>query len=254
MKRMTITVLILLAVLAVLAWRIGRIYFESSGTSGVKLAIGETTAYRGSHGNRIEVALDNPLTSVRGMQFEICDDDNYLSCSGCEVADRISGFTCTSQEKPNGCYELIVFSFTRVIEKGHGLLLSFTCDVSEHAPADACRQLYAGRVEIADENKQPLDAAVENGRICFEACVSPADCGAGLWCYEYRSCAGGACQGSERCPDDGLYCNGREYCDEAAKRCSRSPEPCAHCYEDGCICNEEKDLCEQFGTEPGDRI
>jgi hypothetical protein len=254
MKRSTVTVIIVVAVLAVLFWRIGRIYFESSGTAGVSLVIGETAAYRGSHGNRVGVVLENPVTRVRGMQFEICDDDNYLSCSGCEVADRISGFTCTSHEKPNGCYELIVFSFNRVIEKGYGSLLSFNCDVSEQAPGGECRQLSVGRLEIADENKQPLEAAVEKGRMCFEDCTASADCGAGLWCYEHHSCANGVCQGSERCPDDGLYCNGREYCDEDAKQCSCSPEPCAYCYEDGCRCDEERDLCEQIGGQQGDRI
>lgn len=254
MKRITVTVLILLAVLAVLIWRIGRIYFDESGTPGVMLVIGETTAYRGSRANRVEVSLENPEVNVRGMQLEVCEDDNYVSCTSCEVADRARGFTCTSQEKSNGCYELILFSFTRVIEKGEGPLVSINCDVAGEAPGDQCRQLFTGRLEIAGENKQPLDVAVEKGRICFKDCVNNADCGAGLWCYGLLSCVNGACQGSERCPDDGLYCNGREYCDENAKQCRRSPEPCAHCYEDGCICNEEKDLCEQFGKEPGDRI
>ena len=69
----------------------------------------------------MEVALENPSSRLRGVQFEICDVDNYLSCAGCEVADRISGFTCSSHEKPNEpATQLIVFSFTRVIEKGTG--------------------------------------------------------------------------------------------------------------------------------------
>lgn len=254
MKRIVVTACILAAVITVLAWRIGRIYFDSSLKAGVRLIISDTTTYRGSHGNRVEVALENPELRLRGVQFEICDVDNYLSCAGCEVADRISGFTCSSHEKPNGCYELIVFSFTRVIEKGTGPLLSFTCDVSGQAPGGECRQLFAGRLEIADENKQPLETAVEKGRICFEDCGVPADCGADLWCYEAGECVNGACRVAKKCPDDSLYCNGREYCDEDARQCKRSPEPCAHCYEDGCRCNEEKDMCEQEGVARGDSL
>ncbi len=57
-----------------------------------------------------------------------------------------------------------------------------------------------------------------------------------------------------RCPDDGLYCNGREYCDEDARQCRRSPEPCAHCYDAGCVCDEAKDVCKQNGGAKGDSI
>ena len=254
MKRITVTVLILSAVLAVLFWRIGRVYFESSGKTVMKLSISDVSAYRGSHGNRVEVSLENPEVRVRGIQLEICDADNYLSCGGCEVKDRTSGFTCASQEKPNGCYELLLFSFTRAIEKGSGPLVSFSCDAAEGAPGDECRELVPGRLEIADEQKQPLKALVEKGKICFKDCETPADCKDVLWCHESHSCVDGACRDTAKCPDDGLYCNGREYCDEDARQCRRSPEPCAHCYDAGCRCDEEKDRCEQPGGGKGDSI
>ncbi len=97
----------------------------------MRIIISDTTTYRGSHGNRVEVSLENPEVRLRGIQLEMCDVDNYLSCTGCEVTDRISGFTCSSHEKPNGCYELMLFSFTRVIEKGYRPLVSFSCDAAE---------------------------------------------------------------------------------------------------------------------------
>jgi hypothetical protein len=254
MKRIAVTSVILLAVITVLAWRIGRIYFDPSPGQGVRIAISGASAYRGSHGNRVEVSLENPEVRVRGIQLELCDADNYLSCTGCEVTDRISGFTCASHEKPNGCYELLLFSFTRMIEKGSGPLVSFSCDAAEAAPGDECRELLPGRLEIADEQKQPLEAAVEMGSICFKDCGDPADCEDGLWCHESHSCADGACRDTARCPDDGLYCNGREYCDEAARQCRRSPEPCAHCYDAGCRCDEATDVCRQTGGAKGDII
>jgi hypothetical protein len=254
MKRIALTAVILLALITVLAWRIAIIYRGSPRDKGVRLVISNATAYRGSHGNRVEVALENPDIQVRGIQLEICDTDNYLSCAGCEVTDRSGGFVCASHEKPNGCYELLLFSFTRMIEMGTGPLLRFSCDAADAAPGGGCRELLPGRLEIADEQKQSLEASVEKGRICFKDCASPADCEDGLWCCASHACVGGTCRDVPRCPDDGLYCNGREYCDEAARQCRRSPEPCAHCYDAGCVCDEAKDVCKQTGGAKGDII
>lgn len=254
LKRVAVTAFILLVVLAVLAWRIASLYRDLPRGKGMRLVISDASAYRGSHGNRLEVSLDNPEVRVRGVQLEICDADNYLSCSGCDTTDRSSGFTCTGHEKPNGCYELLLFSFTRVIENGSGTLLRLSCDAAAEAPGGECRELLPGRLEIADEQKQPMQALVEKGRICFKDCATPADCEDSLWCYAARSCADGACRDTARCPDDGLYCNGREYCDEEARQCRRSPEPCAHCYEAGCRCDEERKRCVPAGGGKGDSI
>ena len=42
----------------------------------------------------------------------------------------------------------------------------------------------------------------------------------------------------ESCPDDGLYCNGEEFCDEA-DGCTSSGDPC----DAGETCDEETDTC-----------
>lgn len=76
------------------------IYFNSSiRATDVTLTIGDSTGYRGSHRNLLEVSLDNPDVRVRGIQIEICDDDNYVSCTGCQTTDRTSRFTCVTNEK-----------------------------------------------------------------------------------------------------------------------------------------------------------
>jgi hypothetical protein len=53
-------------------------------------------------------------------------------------------------------------------------------------------------------------------------------------------CIGGKCYpGSERCPDDELFCNGVESCDEENDICLSSGNPCATnltCDEDGDVC------------------
>jgi hypothetical protein len=218
---------------------------------GVTLTIVNTEGYRGSHQNLIDVSLDNPDQGIRGIQLEICDEDNFLSCNGCAVADRIAGFTCASNENKEGCYELLLFSFSEIIEPGTGHIFSFTCDVAEDAPGKQCRKLTPEKIEVADENKQSLAVSVNSGGFCFDDCGAAEDCDAGLWCYGDKECKDGACHSVPMCPDDGLFCNGVEYCDESRNTCNATPEPCAYCYQHGCTCDEEKDACVGYGPGQG---
>ena len=232
------------------------IYFNSSiRATDVTLTIGDSTSYRGSHGNLLEVSLDNPDVRVRGIQIEICDDDNYVSCTGCQTTDRTSRFTCVTNEKKNGCYEVVLFPFTvDLVEEGKGPIFSFKCDVAEEAPGGECRNLSHGRVKIADENKRSLDVAVKQGKFCFNDCFTSDNCDdTRLWCYNNKTCVNGACQSIERCPDDGLYCNGLEYCDEDNDECKNTPEPCASCYSYGCTCEEREDSheCIMYNADDG---
>ena len=219
--------------------------------NGLSLTIGNTDGYRGSHQNLIDVSLDNPDQRIRGIQVEICDEDNFLSCTGCAVADRVSGFTCASNENKDGCYEILLFSFSDIIEPGAGRIFSFTCDIAEDALGGECRNLTLGKMEVADENKQSLEVAVDSGQFCFQDCHSAEDCDAGLWCYGDKECKDGACHSVPMCPDDGLFCNGVEYCDESRNTCNATPEPCAYCYPHGCTCDEEKDTCVGYGPGQG---
>lgn len=227
------------------------IYFNSSiRTTDVTLTIEDSTGYRGSHGNLLKVSLDNPDVRVRGIQIEICDDDNYVFCTGCQITDRTSKFTCVSNEKKNGCYEVVLFPFAAdLIEEGKGPIFIFNCDVAEEAPGGECRNLSHGKVEIVDKNKKSLDTAVKQGKFCFNDCFTSDDCDAGLWCYNNKTCVNGACQSIEKCPDDGLYCNGKEYCDEDNDKCKNTPEPCAYCYSYGCTCDERNDSCIRYNAD-----
>ncbi len=75
---------------------------------------------------------------------------------------------------------------------------------------------------------------------CDECQVS-AHCNDGIACT-VDSCVGGTCWNTpddSRCPDDGLYCNGSEYC-SAVSGCLHTGDPCAAM---GLVCNEEVDDC-----------
>ena len=249
MKKIIVSCAVVIFGFLVFFW-FNRSYVPPTGKgNGVTLTIGSTEGFRGSHQNLIDVSLDNPDQRIRGIQLEICDMDNFLSCTGCAVADRVSGFTCASNENKKGCFEVLLFSFSDIIEPGTGHIFSFTCDVAENAPGKQCRKLYPGKIEVADEIKQSLAVSVNSGEFCFQNCQSAKDCDAGLWCYGDKECKDGTCHSVPMCPDDGLFCNGAEYCDESRDTCNATPEPCAYCYPHGCTCNEEKDAC--VGYSPG---
>jgi hypothetical protein len=251
MRKIIVACVVVLLGFLVFFW-FNRLYIPPADKGhGVTLSIGNTEGYRGSHQNLIDVSLDNPDQRIRGIQVEICDEDNFLSCAGCAVADRVSEFTCASNENKDGCYEILLFSFSDIIEPGTGRIFSFTCDVSQNAPGGECRSLTLRKMEVADENKQPLEITVYPGQCCFKDCGTAGDCDAGLWCYGDKECSGGACHSVQKCPDDGLFCNGAEYCDESRNICSATPEPCAYCYKYGCTCDEEKDACVGYGPGQG---
>ena len=75
----------------------------------------------------------------------------------------------------------------------------------------------------------------------------PVDCSDGVGCTE-DICDedGDVCVNiadNTNCPDDGSFCNGTEFCDEA-NDCSSSGDPCSG----GDICNETTDSCDQPGV------
>ncbi len=251
MKKIIVSCAVVVFCFLVFFW-FNRLYVPPAGEDqGVTLTIGNTEGYRGSHQNLIDVSLDNSNQRIRGIQVAICDEDNFLSCTGCAVADRVSGFTCASNENKEGCFEVLLFSFSNIIEPGRGRIFSFTCDVAEDAPGKECRKLTPGKIEVADENKQSLAVSVNSAEFCFDDCRTAEDCDAQLWCYGDKECKDGACHSVPKCPDDGLFCNGAEYCDESRETCNATPEPCAYCYQYGCTCDEEKDACVGYG--PGKR-
>jgi hypothetical protein len=67
-------------------------------------------------------------------------------------------------------------------------------------------------------------------------------CDDGLYCTQVDECLGGQCIGSDDpCVDNGLFCDGVEYCTEDAGGyvCGSSGDPCAPL-----TCDEVNDVCE----------
>ena len=85
-------------------------------------------------------------------------------------------------------------------------------------------------------------------------CEFNMDCDDGVFCNGLEYCADHECQApySVACPSDGLYCNGIETCDEAGNKCLSTDVP--KCEDDQQFCNgvefckEETDGCDRSGN------
>jgi hypothetical protein len=56
-----------------------------------------------------KICLDNPSVLVGGIQFDICDTPDCLTCIDCELTERTVMFDCVVLELPNGCCRVIMF-------------------------------------------------------------------------------------------------------------------------------------------------
>ena len=230
------------------------------------LTVGDSTGYRGSHYNSVKVILDNPDVRVRGVQMDVCDVGDYLYCRACETMDRTSGFTYKINELANGCCRVILLSFSdNFIEDGTGPIFTLRYDVSEEASSGQCVNLNPQNVRVSDEFLNPLDVVSVPGEFCYDNCTTPDDCDVGLWCYYNQTCVTGVCQSTEKCPDDGSFCNSLEYCDEGEDLCvgcnadndcdgiCNPEESYPHCYGlDNCPDVSNPEQCDVDGDRIGD--
>jgi subtilisin family serine protease len=106
---------------------------------------------------------------------------------------------------------------------------SWSCTETPQGSSYCCGD---GTCEGAEDD---VNCAIDCG------CTVPADCDDGVGCTD-DDCIGGACiytPNDAYCPDDGLFCNGTEYCD-AFTDCSSTGAPCLPTE----TCNEALDVCE----------
>ena len=97
----------------------------------------------------------------------------------------------------------------------------------------------------------PVDCS--DGDLCTEdvctdgVCSNPQiDCDDGIGCTD-DSCDAGMCvnmPNDANCPDDGLFCNGDEFCDPV-NDCSSTGDPCVPPE----VCDEVNDVCESDGEQ-----
>ena len=232
------------------------IFFPVMSQAEITLTVGDANAVPGEIDVPVEVGLINLNDKVVGVQIDVCDVDNYLSCTACETTERTSGFNCAINELEAGCCRALLFSTDRsFVEEGTGPLFTINYNVLAEAPLGECRDLYTENTKIqscVDDgegkcNNGPLfeDVTFEDGEFCFP-CVDDDDCGDGLYCNGDETCDGdGICQsGTDPCLgqecdetlhcvdclndadcDNGVFCDGDETCDGNGI-CQPGTDPC----------------------------
>ena len=135
----------------------------------IYLTIENGSGSPGSENNVVEITIDNPANTVKGIQTDICDKGNYLQGVGCEAVGNASGFTCVFNELSDGCFRIMLVSLSGNVipeEAGHIINVSYT--VSEDAPEGRCVDITSRNVKISDEERNPLSAVMKKGAFCFE--------------------------------------------------------------------------------------
>ena len=146
------------------------IYVDTSitPTESAILTIGDGSGLPGSSNNVIGVSLNNPSEKIKAVNFEICDVDDYLSCTSCQVTERASNFSCSVREQESGCVNVVLYVIGEdLILEGDGPIFTLNYNVSSSAPPGECRVLNPENEIVANENNFPVDTILEPGEFCF---------------------------------------------------------------------------------------
>ncbi len=138
---------------------------ETDPELGLIIAVGNGSAAAGSEGVSVKVSMDN-ADPIKGIQMDICDAGDYLTCTGCETTSRTSDFTCSTNELDHGCVRLVLISLEGdLIDVGTGPLFSLSYDLADDAPSE-CISLTPEGTKVSDENTIPLVPTTEAGEFC----------------------------------------------------------------------------------------
>jgi hypothetical protein len=218
---------------------------EGNACYEVTIDVGDGSGAPGSVHNPVSVSLDNTAREVEAIQIDICDVDNYLTCTSCEATGRASQLNCVAGEQLNGCCRIVVYSLnpTEVIAPGTGPVFTVRYDAAQGAPVGGCRDLNPQNVIVMSTLGTTIPAKAVQGEFCFNPCTSGLDCDDSDICTT-DTCNGGVCQYTNNTApcDDGDPCTRNDVCVEGT--CAGTPIP-------GCPCGVEIAL----GREcPGEEI
>ena len=123
---------------------------------------------------------------------------------------------------------------------------SFEIEVTFVATEDCMGIIHgvneAQAVNIFDADNEPVSDSIGKFNYTINCkCQSDSQCDDGLYCNGEEFCKDdGICQEGEKpCFDDGEFCNGIESCDDKNDQCLHSPNPCLP----GFTCDEINDEC-----------
>ena len=124
-------------------------------------------------GFEVDLCLNNQNDVVRSVQLDICEEINgstvdCLECVGCEVTDRTAMFSCVTNELPNGCCRIILYTTGNdVINPGICSIFEVNYSFNRSCPFTECITLSPLNTLVADPNNNKIESAGLLGEVCF---------------------------------------------------------------------------------------
>ena len=118
----------------------------------VTLSFGNAYGFTDEH-KQVYVNLSNPTDKVQGVVIDICDVDDYITCTSCEPTERAvlgkDGFCVVNDV--NGCCSVLLSgdnSRDYIIEEGTGPILTLKYDVSDTTPIGESLNVKVGSYHV----------------------------------------------------------------------------------------------------------
>ena len=128
------------------------------------------------------VCLENPDDLVGGIQFDLCDSPDCLTCIDCELTERTVMFDCEVVELGNGCCRVLMFCKNPGCAINPGL-----CDIvtivmqTKGGPLcnNICIEENFENIVVSDYDGVELAGAGIGGELCPVACGDVCPAGSG---------------------------------------------------------------------------
>ena len=145
----------------------------------VLLSIDSINTVPGSDGVVVTLNMKNQDHAVKGIQTDIADADNYLSCTSCVAdPDRAPEFMCSANEVGDVCRVVLISTNPAgLIEEGDGAVLTINYDVASGIDVE-CIVIEPTESKVSDRFGDQLCVCEESGEVCFFICgdLYPREC------------------------------------------------------------------------------
>jgi hypothetical protein len=130
-----------------------------------------------------KICLDNPSDLVGGIQFDICDEPDCLTCIDCELTERTVMFDCVVLELPNGCCRVIMFCKNPGCAINPGLcdIVTVVMQTNDNPECgEDCIEEEITNIVVSDYDGFELAGAGIGGTLCPVVCGDVCPAGTGL--------------------------------------------------------------------------
>ena len=140
-----------------------------------------TNANPNTENVQVTVIMSNPDHKVKGIQTDIYDESDLLTCTGCAPdPDRAPQFTCSAGYQGDGKCRVVMITTNpaSLIQEGKGPVFTVDYDVSGSAPSVDCIDIALTDIKVSDQYGEELCVCEESAEICFIGCgdVYPREC------------------------------------------------------------------------------